>query len=264
MNMETLMKLRRGAWAGSQRSNTSSRGEGSSPMNSSPVVPKGDPRALWSSPIRQEVAEPDPTSPNENAGDGFYEGYLDDANYQQEEVDYEGRGYEDQWEDASNEDSEKVSSYEEEGQDDSPTIRADPHVFAAEAPSPMEPVRDFPSPVGDGFSRQSHQDLPNLITPANPSTASISSTSQTVQPDAVHAPVFTTSSRPNSLGLVSPTSPTSAQQKGHSRSGSDSVAYVRERDEDGGPFRWFLERRRTGEDGVESLVGRTLVEGGRI
>lgn len=263
MNMETLMKLRRGAWGGSQRSNTSSRGEGSSPVTSSPVVPKADPRALWSSPIRQAVPESDPTSPDETAGDGFYEDYLDEANYQQHDTDYEGRGYGNEWEDASNEDSETASSYEEEGQDDSPTIRADPHIFASEASSPMEPIRDLPSPVGEGFARQTHPDLPSLVTPVSP-TASTNSTNQTVQPDTVYPPVFTTSSRPNSLGLVSPTSPTFAQQKGHSRSGSDSVAYVRERDEDGGPFRWFLERRRTGEDGVESLVGRTLVEGGRI
>jgi len=29
-------------------------------------------------------------------------------------------------------------------------------------------------------------------------------------------------------------------------------------------LRWFLERRRTNEDGVESLIARNLVEGGRI
>ena len=42
------------------------------------------------------------------------------------------------------------------------------------------------------------------------------------------------------------------------------MAYVKEMDDQRGEFRWVLERRRTGEDGVESLVGRTLVEGGRI
>lgn len=265
MNMETLMKLRRGAWGGSQRSNTSSRGEGSSPMNSSPVFAKVDPRALWSLPVRQAVPEMNPTSPDQTAVDGFYEDYLEDRNYQQEEIIQEGREYEDEWEDASNEDSEKASSHEEEGQDDSPTIRADPLVFTAEAPGlAVEPIRDLPSPVSEGLAIQPHQDSPRLLSPTSPSTASTSSTNQTVHPNSEHAPVFTASSRPTSLGLASPASPTLAQQKGHSRSGSDSVAYVRERDEDGGPFRWFLERRRTGEDGVESLIGRTLVEGGRI
>ncbi|TID14538.1 Pre-mRNA-splicing factor [Venturia nashicola] len=261
MNMETLMRLRRGAWGGSQRSNNSSRGDGNSPMTSSPVFAKVDPRALWSSPIRQAVAESDSTSLGKSPGQGFYEDYLDDVNNKHEEVDYECRGYEDEWEDASNEDSEKASSYEEEGEDDSPTIRADLNSFTAEFPTSMEPIKNPPSPVREGFPRQTHQDLPTLMTPASPSTTS---TSQTAQLDAVHSPVFTTSSRPNSLGLVSPTSPSLAQQKRQSGNGSDSVAYVRERDEDGGPFRWFLERRRTGEDGIESLVGRTLVEGGRI
>ncbi|KAF2400640.1 hypothetical protein EJ06DRAFT_581738 [Trichodelitschia bisporula] len=53
--------------------------------------------------------------------------------------------------------------------------------------------------------------------------------------------------------------------QGHARSGSDSVAYVRERVGEGEEeFRWVLERRRTGSDGVESVVGRVVVEGGRI
>lgn len=269
MNMETLMKLRRGAWGGSQRSNTSSRGEGSSPMNSSPVVPKSDPRALWSSPTRQEVPEPNgDVSAEEDAGEegeGYYEEYLDDANYEQEQVDYQSRDYEDEWEDASNEESSISSNYDEESQEgDSPTIRADPHKFLADSPPPPLPVKSSPSPNGEHFARQIHQDLPALMTPASPSIAPTTSTSQTVQPGTDQASVFTTSSRPNSLGLVSPISPTTVGKMGHSRSGSDSVAYVREREEDGGPFRWFLERRRTGEDGVESLVGRSLVEGGRI
>ncbi|QDS74904.1 hypothetical protein FKW77_003917 [Venturia effusa] len=263
INMETLMKLRRGAFGGSQRSNTSSRGEVSSPMNSSPVVPKGDPRVLWSSVIRQELPRSNQSNSDETGGDGFYEDYLDGVNCQHDEVDHEAPEYENEWADASDEDSEAASGHEEEGQDDSPTIRADAHGFAVGAPSLVGSDKDFPSPVSEDFGRPTHQDLPKAMTPTSPSSASTSSTIQKVQPDTAHAPVFT--SRPNSLGLISPTSPTSAaQQKGHSRNGSDSVAYVREQDQEGGPFRWFLERRRTGEDGVEALVGRTLVEGGRI
>ncbi|KAF2799271.1 hypothetical protein K505DRAFT_231444 [Melanomma pulvis-pyrius CBS 109.77] len=44
---------------------------------------------------------------------------------------------------------------------------------------------------------------------------------------------------------------------------ADSVAYVREHDELGGD-RWVLERRRTAESGELELVGRSIVEGGRI
>jgi hypothetical protein len=263
MNIETLMKLRRGAWGGSQRSNTSSRGgggEGSSPMNSSPIAAKGDPRALWSSPIRQEVPEQDAGNEEGREGEGYYEDYLDDANYEQEESEYQGKGYEDEWEDASNEGSESI--YGDEGEDvDSPTIRANPYQHLGETPSPDDSTSPtLPPAQGQASTHQEQQNLVQLITPASPSTASTTSTSQTMQQGTSS---FTTSSRPNSLGPTSPTSP-APPHKGHSRSGSDSVAYVRERDEDGGEFRWFLERRRTGSDGVESLVGRTLVEGGRI
>ena len=52
---------------------------------------------------------------------------------------------------------------------------------------------------------------------------------------------------------------------GHSRSGSkdgESVCYVHETDEEGG--RWVLEKRRIGEGGVVEVLGREVVEGGRI
>jgi hypothetical protein len=56
----------------------------------------------------------------------------------------------------------------------------------------------------------------------------------------------------------------------HSRnhSGADSVAYVRETvspgEENSGPPRWVLERRRTSELGVDQIVGREVVKGGWI
>lgn len=66
-------------------------------------------------------------------------------------------------------------------------------------------------------------------------------------------------SRPRS-GLVP------VKGKGHSRHGSgdnrESVSYVHERDKDGD--RWVLEKRRLGEDGVVEVLGREVVEGGRI
>ncbi|KAI4733643.1 hypothetical protein E4T50_15795 [Aureobasidium sp. EXF-12298] len=51
----------------------------------------------------------------------------------------------------------------------------------------------------------------------------------------------------------------------HSRSGSgaDNITYVREEDSTGGK-RWILERRRTSEAGLLELIGREVVEGGRI
>jgi hypothetical protein len=63
---------------------------------------------------------------------------------------------------------------------------------------------------------------------------------------------------------------TAAAVPTHSRnvSGADSVAYVRETvspgEENSGPPRWVLERRRTSEFGVESVVGREVVRDGWI
>ncbi|MCJ1410393.1 hypothetical protein MMC19_004478 [Ptychographa xylographoides] len=52
---------------------------------------------------------------------------------------------------------------------------------------------------------------------------------------------------------------------GHSRnsSGADSVSYIKELDEDGAG-RWVLEKRRTIENGQVEILGRQIVEGGRI
>ncbi|MCJ1256019.1 hypothetical protein MMC24_003838 [Lignoscripta atroalba] len=51
----------------------------------------------------------------------------------------------------------------------------------------------------------------------------------------------------------------------HSRtsSGAESVSYVKETDEDGAG-RWVLEKRRTAEGGLVEILGRQIVEGGRI
>jgi len=53
--------------------------------------------------------------------------------------------------------------------------------------------------------------------------------------------------------------------KGHSRNGSkdgERVSYVHETDEKG--ERWVLEKRRVGEGGIVEVLGREVVEGGRI
>jgi hypothetical protein len=63
----------------------------------------------------------------------------------------------------------------------------------------------------------------------------------------------------------SPITPGGTWRAGHSRKGSaaDSVTYVRDHDE-AGEGRWILERRRTAESGELELIGREIVEGGRI
>jgi hypothetical protein len=50
---------------------------------------------------------------------------------------------------------------------------------------------------------------------------------------------------------------------GHRHSGSaDSISY--QKDEDAGGSKWVLERRRTGESGEVEVLGREVVDGGRI
>ena len=61
-----------------------------------------------------------------------------------------------------------------------------------------------------------------------------------------------------------PSSVSSHFKKGHSRnnSGAESVAYVQQNDADGS--HWVLERRRRTDDGATEILGRQVVEGGRI
>jgi hypothetical protein len=50
---------------------------------------------------------------------------------------------------------------------------------------------------------------------------------------------------------------------GHRHKGSaDSVSYIKE--EDSGETRWVVERRRTAESGEIEILGRQIIEGGRI
>jgi hypothetical protein len=42
------------------------------------------------------------------------------------------------------------------------------------------------------------------------------------------------------------------------------VTYTKEMNEHTGEFQWVLERRRTDDEGRESLVGRAVVENGTI
>jgi hypothetical protein len=245
INMETLRKLRRGAFGGSQGSLRSSGHGGSSPMNSSPNVSRPDPRALWSSPMSREVSAGDN---NDEDNDHSYDDYLDEANFEGNDGDDDALG---DWEDASNsssdydEDDDVRNSGWQYSAPDSPTIRA--QAMYAESPTLKKSAPRIPSP--------SYPSSP-------PTTGSTTLTSQTTINTSTSASPFLLQSPSRPLSMDSQPSPT--KPSGHSRQGSDSVAYVRERDDERGEMRWFLERRRTNEDGVESLIGRTLVEGGRI
>lgn len=103
-------------------------------------------------------------------------------------------------------------------------------------------------------------------------------TQQRQQQDPLSTPVKKSSSSPaysqqmQDLPSTPPTAvkikeqiPNKPAYKTHSRTGSgaDSVTYVRE-DDDNGKKRWVIERRRTSEQGVLELVGREILENGRI
>ena len=69
--------------------------------------------------------------------------------------------------------------------------------------------------------------------------------------------------------MISPISPTVASGPsrrpgmGHRHKGSaDSISYIKE--EDSGETRWVVERRRTAETGEVEILGREVLEGGRI
>lgn len=142
-----------------------------------------------------------------------------------------------------------------------------PATLAAAIKSPANialPMSPFGMPLPSPFNMAHHPASPPPIDTSLSSPAATSST--------------TTGPRRTSVGFVSPVSATSPMTPGgggggssgwrgggHSRKGSaaDSVTYVREHDE-AGEGRWVLERRRTAESGELELVGREIVEGGRI
>lgn len=77
---------------------------------------------------------------------------------------------------------------------------------------------------------------------------------QTVFPPPATVPTETSPVKWNSKNGWAP---------GHSRNSSGAeISYVKESDEEGG--RWWLERKRVGETGEVEILGRQLVEGGRI
>jgi hypothetical protein len=68
---------------------------------------------------------------------------------------------------------------------------------------------------------------------------------------------------PDSMNTNSNGMPSKRPGMGHRHKGSaDSISYVKE--EESGETRWVMERRRTGETGELELLGREVIEGGRI
>jgi hypothetical protein len=191
----------------------------------------------------------------EDADDDYDDAMLAEANYDDDEAADFAEAYE-EYRDDDGADQDEVSPLDESPLSESPTIRA---IALSQAQSSSVSPMKLGPPFSFPITNESPTLPQNALSPlSSPSTTMVSSTTNTT-------PLVTYSQR-NSAVLVSPISPSIGgpnYKPSHSRTGSDSVSYSRERDEEKGEFRWFLERRRTAEDGGE-VVERTAVEGGRI
>jgi hypothetical protein len=249
ISLSQLMKLRRGAFGGSNGSLRSS--SATSPRNSSPITfpqyPRGSSPMANSQTFYRDAGSDD--TPNSED--------IDDAGHDEE--DDEGaldavNAIED---DSEDDDERGQGEYGDDAETfhNSPTLRAQLYDHVSNPLDGSEPVSEPDSSLS--------MDVPPLPGLSN----SFYYTSE-------HGPPLHLSGAPShghSTNLISPVStashitPGGGWKASHSRKGStaDSVTYVREQD-DHGSDRWVLERRRTADTGELELVGRELVEGGRI
>lgn len=280
MSLDALMKLRKGAFGGSASSLPSSTAN--SPRNSSPFGMQFVPRATSAAGNRmQEQYESEIESDESaNLADGFENEEGDDGL-----MDAVNGAYED--EDDGNSDGDE--------RPESPTLMASDYNSLSSPTGHFQSLPPFSPPARPQILQMQslYMQPPSHLTSAMKSPASIvlpmspfgmplpSPFSMSQHPaspppidTSLSSPAATSSSGPRrqSVGFASPvsaTSPTtpggSGWRGGHSRKGSaaDSVTYVREHDE-AGEGRWVLERRRTAESGELELIGREIVEGGRI
>jgi hypothetical protein len=126
------------------------------------------------------------------------------------------------------------------------------------SPVPTSPVRaSMPNGIANSQTLNSPLQPPHAFFMSdNPSTPKKSSSGLNEMPGT---PVTAKKAAPKD------TAAEGQPHQTHSRSGSgaDNITYVREEDSMGGK-RWVLERRRTSEAGLLELIGREVVEGGRI
>ncbi|KAJ6191709.1 LOW QUALITY PROTEIN: hypothetical protein J3E72DRAFT_393713 [Bipolaris maydis] len=296
MSLDSLMKLRKGAFGASASSLPGS--VSNSPRTSSPMGMQFVPRAT--TPAGNRMME-HPSSPVENP---YFSSNNLSGHQPHDDGDYEEG--DSSLMDAVNGAHGSGSSSEDEaggnGQMESPTLTSSDynslssptgHIIGNEAPvlpsiselyaqhnlslamSPISipvtspshsslPASPFPMALSSPFPPQPHTRPPNppsINTSFSSPTAGTTSTPGAPRRQSVVLSPISTSSP------ITPNGSSSAGgwNRGHSRKGStaDSVTYVREHDE-AGEGRWVLERRRTAESGELELIGRKIVEGGRI
>jgi hypothetical protein len=278
MSLDSLMKLRKGAFGSTASLAGSSP---NSPRNSSPMGMQFVPRASSAAGNRMIEHNESSMESEESAG-------VSD-NFDDQEEDDEGLV------DAVNgmpsdyEDEEDENDIDE--RPDSPTLTASDY-NSLSSPNghaqltDIPPLPQMPHYAPPAIPKQHHQSLlspSGVPLPTSPPPLTLHTSFHpyaqaptTASPSLSSPPMYSATATTNSAGprrqsLISPISSTSpvtpggGWKAGHSRKGSaaDSVAYVRE-DDGCGSERWVLERRRTAESGELELVGRSIVEGGRI
>ena len=236
MSLSALMKLRSKAWGGSQASRNSSR-EGSPRSERAPFM-NGDPSSSpWGAP----------------PGTGFLGTTAHALNH--------GHGR------RGSAFSLWSSSDAGESGAGSPTLVVAPLVLPLSPPVPVPPMY---SPAMSGNAQGSG--------PANGGTACSpvlegeegDYETEGIDGSLSNWPSGLPSSPPVGTEPTSPTTTMSPQQQwrptvGHRHKGSaDSISYVKEEEPESGGTRWVLERRRTAESGEIEILGREVVEGGRI
>lgn len=281
MSLDTLMRLRKGAFGGSASSLPSSTAN--SPRNSSPYGMQFALRANGAAGSRmQEQYESEIESDESaNAANNFDDDAEDDDGLMDAVNDSYG-----------DDDGDGYSDGDE--RPESPTLTASDYNTLSSPTGPLQTLPPFSPPqrpqilqMQSLYMQPPH--LPSAMkSPANialpispfgmplpsPFTMSTHPASPPPIDTSLSSPAATSSTGPRrqSVGFASPISATSPMtpsgsgwRGGHSRKGSaaDSVTYVREHDE-AGEGRWVLERRRTAESGELELIGREIVEGGRI
>ena len=280
MSLDALMKLRKGAFGGSASSLPNSTAN--SPRTHSPFGMQFVPRASSAAGHRMQEQHDSEAESNESAD------IVNDFNNNEDDDDI---GLADAVNGACQDDN------DEDERPESPTLTASDYNSLSSPTNHIQSLPPFSSPTRpqilqmQSLYMQKPSNLTSAIkSPANialpmspfgmplPSPFTMSQHPASPPPidTSLSSPAATSSStgpRRQSVGFVSPISASSPMTPGgggawrgsHSRKGSaaDSVTYVREHD-DAGEGRWVLERRRTAESGELELVGREIVEGGRI
>ncbi|KAJ4308863.1 hypothetical protein N0V94_009180 [Neodidymelliopsis sp. IMI 364377] len=285
MSLDTLMRLRKGAFGGSASSLPGSTQN--SPRNSSPFGMQFALRASSAAGNRMQEQNGSELESDESANitDNF-DDIEDDEDEDNGLMDAVNAAYE----------SENDGYSDGDERPESPTLTASDYNSLSSPTAHLHSLPPFSPPSRpqilqmQSLYMQPPSHLPATIkSPANialpmspfgiplPSPFMMSQHPASPPPidTSLSSPAATTSSGPRrqSVGFASPVSASSPMtpggssgwKSGHSRKGSaaDSVTYVREHDE-AGEGRWVLERRRTAESGELELIGREIVEGGRI